>query len=210
MKATTVVKRISFLFSILLVITSCGDIGGGGGGGGASDTGIYLNVNSIVPRDAIVGKDTSSIDMTWNQDCSNDGTTTITDIEKFGAHSATVTISATLLQGATSPPAGTKVFITKYKVEFTVSPGYSGPSFPTLEYNTNINVTVGGSSSTTVNLMTEELKKPYVSQLGGTGSWTFGLPVYTVTYTFYGQDDRGRDVSASAFKEVTIGGFNNC
>lgn len=208
MRATTVVKRTSFLFLILLAITSCGDVGGGGGGGGAADTGIYLNVDTIVPTDISV-TETPSIDMVWTQDCNADG---IADDPEtpFGAHTATVTISAILLPGATSPPAATKVVITKYRVEFTVSPGYAGPAFPTLEYNTNINVTVGGSSSATVNLMTEELKKPYVSQLGGTGSWTYGWPVYTVTYTFYGQDDQGNDVSASSFTTVTIGGFNKC
>lgn len=203
MKATTVVKRILFLSLILLAITSCGE----SGCGGASDTGICLNVDSIVPTD-IAGTDTSSIDMVWTTDC--DGDTTTDDPEEFGSHSATVTISATLLSGATSPPAGTKVVITRYKVEFSVSPGYSGPSFSTMEYYTTINVTVGGSTSATVNLMTEEMKKPYVPELGGTGSWTYDWPVYTVTYTFYGQDEYGNDVSASAFKEVTIGGFDNC
>lgn len=204
--------RISLSLLFLFVIGSCGEqLGGGGGGGGAKETGIYLNVDSIAPRDEIPGKDTTRIDMTWNTDCSNDGSTTTDDIEKFGDHTATVTLSAARVPGATdSPAAGNWIQINRYTVEYTVSQGYSGPSFSNKEYTASVKTSVDGTASITAELMPVELKKTYVSSLGGTLTWSYGYPLYTVTYTFYGEDDRGRDVWARGFVTVEIGGFNNC
>lgn len=201
---STVIKG-GFIFLAIFVLNSCGEgMGGGGGGGGAKESGLYINVDSIAPKN-IQEEATSDIDMTWNTDCSGDGSTTTTDVEPFGSHTASVTLSAARVPGATdSPAAGSWIQINRYTVEYTVNQGSSGPSFLNKEYSESVKISAGGTATTTAQLMPKDFKTPYIS------TWNLGYPVYTVTYTFYGEDDRGRDVWARGFLTVTMGGFNNC
>lgn len=195
---------------ILLALASCGgDTGGGGSGGGATDTGINLSIQSIAPKDS--SSTTSNIDVEQgtyaNGQCGTSATAG--QLEPFTDHMASVTIAAALVQGATSPPAGTTITITKYTVSYAVNSNYTGPSIPSVTYNKTITVSVGSSTSSDLYFLTLGQKSAFLTAVGGTtlnGTQWRTWP-YTVTYDIYGQDEYGRDVSARGFVDVMLGNY---
>ncbi|MFQ5901581.1 MAG: hypothetical protein ACE5IH_08505, partial [Thermodesulfobacteriota bacterium] len=109
--------KVVIFSALILILYGCGDIGGGGQGGGSGDSGLYLAVTSIMPKD-VSDTTTSDVDVVQNPDCNGDGTAD--DPETFGAHDADVTLSLSLVEGATSPPAADTVYITRYTIDYTV------------------------------------------------------------------------------------------
>ncbi len=198
----------SFGLLLLLGLAACGgggDTGAGGGGGcggGATVAGIVLCADSVAPK--YNGTLTPSVDIV--QGICTDGTP-----EPYFEHQATVTISARLATGATIPPVSPTVTITRYVIDYTANPGVVGPTIrSTGDIFDTITVAVGGSTSRDVQLMGINQKSQFLFDLGGAGAFDGSFRRYAVTYTFYGQDQFGNNLTARGFGQVEIGNFQNC
>ncbi|OGI43484.1 MAG: hypothetical protein A2150_05185 [Candidatus Muproteobacteria bacterium RBG_16_64_11] len=198
----------SFGLMLLFGLAACGgggDTGAGGGGGcggGAGVAGIVLCADSVAPK--YNGVLTPSVDIVQN--LCTDGTP-----EPYFDHQATVTITATLATGATIPPVSPTVTITRYVIDYTANPGVVGPTIQsTGNLFDTITVAVGGSTSRDVQLMTTQQKERFLLDLAGAGAFDGIFRSYAVTYTFYGQDQFGNNLTARGFGQVVIGNYQNC
>lgn len=198
----------------LVVMTSCGeDSGGGGGGGGSGESGVYLDVMELEPIDNATDEDTANVDIVRTADCDGDSETV--DPEIFSGHNANATFAATLIAGVDDEDDESQVVaefveIFSYTVEYTLVSG-TGPAFPDTTYFESITVLTDGNTfeGFLVNLMPLDLKAAFEISLGGSG-WPYSYPVYSLTYTFYAEDEYGNDLWTRAFTTVTVGDFDNC
>jgi hypothetical protein len=209
---------IAACFGFALVLSACGGggagdtLGGGGCGGGAAVAGVVLCVDSIEP--IYLGSPTPSVDIFQgsfaNGQCANAG-----EVEIFTDHGGRVTLSAQLAQGATQPPASRNVTITHYTIEYTANSGVIGPTVrPTGNLFETMTITVGptgfpGSVQRDLALMTTTQKTTFLLDLGLNGGFDGIARPYTVTYTFYGQDQFGNQLVARGFTQVVIGSYLN-
>ncbi len=194
-------------FALLCVgLSSCGsqnsaNIGAGGCGGDTKNSGIILCIDSIAPT--YNGNPTNNVDVQQGvgaPDCPA-GTT-----EGFRDHSASITLSATLAQGATQPPSGGTIVITHYTIDYSINTGYTGPVIPQETINQTVTVQTSGTTTADFNLMNTAQKDAYLTAMG-----VLNPPPneYTVTYTFYGKDQANRDVSARGFALVILANYLN-
>ncbi len=100
------------------------------------------------------------------------------------------------------------VKITSYSVEFRLNTGHVGPSLPSATYDETVSIDVGGTTTFTANMVTDDMKSTLIGAEWTDGTYTF--PVYTVKYTFYGKDIDDNNLTASAVKTITLGDFDNC
>jgi hypothetical protein len=193
---------------MLLGLAACGgggDSGAGGGGGcggGSGVAGIVLCADSVSPK--YFTALTPNVDIVQN--LCTDGTP-----EPYTDHTATVTISAKLATGATIPPVSSVVTITHYVIDYTANPGVVGPTIrSTGNLFDTIPITVGGSTSRDVQLLTTQQKETFLLDLGRAGAFDGIYRSYAVTYTFYAQDQFGNNLTARGFGQVIIGSYQNC
>jgi hypothetical protein len=192
---------------MLLGLGACGggggsDIGGGGCGGGAAVSGIVLCVDNVQPLYNQVL--TSNVDIV-RVTCT-DGTP-----EPYFDHQATVTISAALASGATQPPVSTVVTLTHYVIAYTQNPGVVGPNIQTTgNLFETISVPVAGTVTRDLVLMNTQQKQQFLLDIGRAGAFDGIFRGYAVTYTFYGQDQFGTNLTARGFGQVIIGNYQHC
>lgn len=196
----------SFGCLLLLTLASCGGGGssdgiGGVCGGGSSVSGIVLCVDSVIPEydDTL----TPSVDIVQN--LCEDGTA-----EPYFDHSARVTLSATLASGATQPPVSTSMSITRYVIDYTANPGVIGPAIASKTHFETITIPVTGTATRDINLMTTQQKEQFLFDLGNAGAFDGKYRDYSVTYTFYGLDQFGNNLTARGFTQIVIGNYDNC
>jgi len=206
---------LSLLLAGLLALAGCGgggngnSLGGGGCGGGAEVTGVSVCVDEVSP--SYNGEATNQVDVVQdNSACTGDA------IEYFSDHVADVTISARLVQGATQPPASTSVVFTHYTVDYTPipipaasTPGIAtlGPIYETIPITVPASPTSSGSATRTLALMTILQKQVFLNDLGYGGAFDGTQRLYSVTYTFYGQDQHGTPVVARGFTQIYLGSY---
>lgn len=197
-------KGTIFIALLSVALYGCGDIGGGGSCGGSGDSGLCLVVESIEPT--YNGSPTSSVDMfmSWCEVGEDEW-----DIEFFAAHPAEVKLRADTVPGVDAAIASPWIQIYRYTVTFNLISGAgTGPLLPSANYDMSKNILADGSYTFTADMVTMGMKTDLVMDNWIDGTW--GFPMYTVTYTFFGEDAFGRDVSATAFETLTLGAFNNC
>lgn len=203
----------SFGLLMLLALSACGgggsggggDIGGGGCGGGAAVSGIVLCVDNVQPLYNKVL--TPNVDIV--QGICDVGPPIV--VEPYFDHQATVTISASLATGATQPPVSTVVTLTRYVIDYTANPGVTGPTIrSTGNLFETITVPVAGNVARDLVLMNTQQKEQFLLDLGRAGAFDGIYRGYTVTYTFYGQDQYGSNLTARGFGQVIIGNYQNC
>ncbi len=204
-----------FLLAAVLVLAGCGGggngntLGGGGCGGGAEVSGVAVCVDLVMPF--YNSANTNQIDLIHDSShC------TSPQIEFFSDHSVNVTLSARLVQGATQPPASTSVVFTHYTIDYTPipSPGTStpgiaslGPIYETMTVNVPSTAATAGTVTRTLALMTLQQKDVFLTDLGYGGAWDGVQRNYSLTYTFYGQDQHGNPLVARGFTQVFVGSY---
>ncbi len=210
-------KRNYPLFTIYCLLLTvflwgCGSGPGSPGSQGTEDTGVRLDA-TITPT--YNGANTSSVDAF--QDICSAGPPPV--YEKITDHSATVTITATLLNPNPQIAPGT-LYIDYYTVEYRRSQDSIGA--PPIESNTRYDTIIitpplsgTGSTTTTFTAIFVDLtrKAKYSSNtLSGAYSYTTlaYLNNYTATYTFVGHNQYGKSFSFMAQVDFQIGDFNNC
>jgi hypothetical protein len=188
------------------VALGCGEIGGAGQCFGVEVTGACVTIDSVVLTDTINNVDTSSVDAFQTADC--DGDLSTIDAEPFGAHSAKVTFTVTLMPGVTSPPAPAFVTYTGYTIEYVESPTnlVTAPPLSTQIFAMRLKVDADSSVTDTVPFMLSQTKKEYRD---GDGSRVPSAS-YTAIYTFIGTTQFLQDVVVKGSTAFTIGGFDNC
>lgn len=191
-------------------VVSCGsgdEAGGGGSCGGADETGVCLSVTLIAPVN-LDAAFTHDVDVNFIPDC--DLTTPALEVEPFTEHFADITFTASLVEG--NPVNAAFVRVTNMTITYTLNPNtpFVGPAIATLTTGANVEVPVGTSVVQNLSLMNFQQKDDFTPLAGFNSSVPFTYPSYTVTYTFTGEDNFGRDVSASGSTEVTIGAYSNC
>lgn len=194
------------LFTFLL--SGCGSGPGSPGSTGTEDTGIMLDA-IITPL--YIGKNTNSVDVV-QQTCTSGTPETFTD------HSATLTVTARLINTNPQIPPGI-LYVEKYTVEYRRSQDSIGA--PPIETDTRYGTIVitppqsgTGSTTTTVTVIFVDLKRKdkYLSDVQS-GAYSYSsayLNNYTATYTFEGQSQYGKRFTFMVQADFQMGSFDNC
>jgi len=197
-----------------LFLWNCGGGGGSGspGSGGTEDLGVIVDV-TIIPR--YLDEDTYSVDAFQNPDC--DGSPDTNDPEDFEDHIATATFTARLVNPNTTFKPG-KLYIEKYTIEYRKANDSLGA--PPIEMDTRYQTIVitppegNDESSVTATVVFVDLirkMKYYDDILSGVYSYSPGyLNNYTAIYTFYGQNEFGKNFKIVATVPFQIGNFDHC
>lgn len=200
-----------YLLLFTFLLAGCGSGPGSPGSQGTEDTGVKLET-TITPT--YNGANTSSVDAF--QDICSAGPPAV--YEKITDHSATVTITATLLNPNPQITPGT-LYIDYYTVEYRRSQDSIGA--PPIESDTRYDTIVvtppqsgTGSTTTTFTAIFVDLirKAKYSSDTFG-GAYSSSLAYlnnYTATYTFVGHNQYGKSFSFMAQVDFQIGDFDNC
>ena len=186
------------------ILLGCGEIGGAGQCNGVDVTGMCVTLDSIQPVN-VQGENTNDVDIFQDPDCDGDPETF--DPEPFGSHGATVTISANLMPGVTSPPAPGFVTWEKYTVEYDPSPTNINfaPPLNIQEFGETIKVNADSSTESTLEMMPLPIKEQYVIDSGG-----FETTSYTVIYTFTGKTQFNQEIALKGSTSIIVGAFANC
>jgi hypothetical protein len=210
--SSMIFMRILLSAILVLMVWGCGGSGPGSPGTqGTEDTGVILEA-TIIPTYNNVN--TNSVDAFQG----------VCDVgppikyEVFTDHTATVTVSARLLNPNSTFQAGT-LYIEKYTVEFRRSTDSIGA--PPIESDTRyksiiITPPTGAGTNTvtdTVILVDLIRKDKYRSDmLSGmfTSAGAAYLNNYTAIYTFEGKNQFGDSFSFTAQTDFQIGNFDNC
>lgn len=186
----------------------CGQIGGAGQCNGVNITGMCVTVDSIQPTDTVTGfGDTSDVDAFQSADCDGDPATS--DPEKFGKHSAKVTISATLMTGVSSPPAPAFVTWTGYTIDFVASSTnlVSAPSLSSQAFAAdNLKVNADTPTTWTFEFVPSQTKSEYANNSGP--QWP--PATYSAIYTFKGETQFKQDVEIKSSASFNIGNYDLC
>ncbi len=204
LRVTIFIKGL-FLIFLFLGVASCDrktNQGAGGCGGDAGNSGLILCINSITP--VYNGTNTDNVDVQQGT-FANGGCKSAGQIEVFKDHTATVVLSAILVNGATQPTVGNTIVITHFTIDYLVNTGSTGPAIASLAPNETITVTTGATTSVDLSLMNTTQKEAYLAAVGSNPP----AEAYTVTYTMYGKDQANRDVSARGFVEVLLANYIN-
>jgi len=186
---------ISIFFTVILL--------GGCGGGGKVSSGVTA---AAVITPTYNGADTYSVDAVRSNCRNSDGTI---HLEYFADHSATVTISASLIN-----PSNTnnqmKASIDRYTIEYhglADSPG--APPIQSDTREKTVDFVLSGAATTTVEMTVVFVdlirKQQYLSNVPS-GS----LNNYTATYFFEGHSENGQLFNFSSHTNFQIGSFNYC
>lgn len=181
------------------LLVACGEIGGAGQCNGVDVTGMCVTSDSITP----VG--TPDVDAFITLDCNLDGIAD--DPEPFTKHDASISISAVLLGGVTSPPAPAFVTFTSYVINYTPSPANQviAPLLDGWVFDLNQKVNADESVTMTLEMIPIQTKVEYFNEGGSL------LPaVYTATYTIMGTTQFNEEVVLQGSTSFNIGDFDNC
>jgi hypothetical protein len=192
--------------AVLGAALGCGQVGGAGQCNGVEVTGMCVTVDSIQPTDTVTGfGDTSSVDAFQNPDCDGDPATS--DAEKFGDHSAKVTISANFMKNVTSPPAPAFVTFTGYTVQYVASTTntVAAPGMTTQTFSDSWKVNADESVTKTLDLVILQTKDEYVK-----GGGSKSPAIYTAKYTISGTSQFNQDVVLIGTTSISIGDYNLC
>jgi hypothetical protein len=157
-----------------------------------------------VKIDSITPVDSSDVDAFQNTDCNGDGTTD--DPEPFTKHDASVSFSAILLEGATSPPAPGFVTLTGYTVDYTPNP--SNPVAAPALSSWSLGLTQGIDVDTSVTLPLEMV--PVSTKLEYAVGGSQVPAIYTATYTIMGTTQFNEDIVLQGVASFNIGEFDTC
>lgn len=175
--------------------------GGCGGGGGKDSPGVKASA-TITPT--YNGKNTLSVDAVQDR-CSNGSTT---QAEYFADHSATASISASLIN-TSSVEKELTIYIDRYTIDYRSH--VDSPGAPSLQQDmrekTFSFIVNGTTASVDMPVAFVDLlrKDQYLSAVAGQL-----LNNYTATYTFEGHSENGIHFTFSGQTDFQIGDFNNC
>lgn len=198
-----------YCLPLTVFLAGCGNGPGQPGSTGTEDTGVMLS-SSIIPT--YNGTNTNDVDVVQQTTCTSGKPEIFTD------HSATVTITATLLNPNPQIPPGT-LYIEKYTAEYRRSQDSIGA--PPIESDTRFDTIAvtppqsgTDSTTTTFTAIFVDLKRKdkYLSDVQS-GAYSYGLAYlnnYTAIYTFEGQSQYGKRFTFMAQADFQIGSFDNC
>jgi hypothetical protein len=181
------------------LLVACGEIGGAGQCNGADTTGMCVSIGSIFPEG------TPDVDAFQTLDC--DGNGIADDPEVITKHDASVSISAELFEGVTSPPAPAFVTFTSYVINYTPSPANQviAPLLDDWVFGLDQKVNEGESITMTLEMIPIQTKAEYGNEGGSL------LPaVYTATYTIMGTTQFNEEIVLQGSTSFNIGDFDNC
>lgn len=199
-----------------LFLASCGDEAECQG---ADLNGVCFVVSKVVPR--YFNANTGSVDI-FAAECSP-GPPPVN--EDFAAHSARLTLSAfTIGNNRTN---STRIILQRFDISYRLNPGSDnpalGPAIPGVQASNfgtaqTFEVPVNGTLDADVNLFDLQQKTDYYNTYVANGfpmdpaspTIPANYPSYTATYTVYGADEYGRQVSSTGSAEISIGAYNNC
>jgi hypothetical protein len=212
-------KRSFFLLSFILIMSSvflygCGGDGPGSpGSDGSENTGVILDA-TMSP--IYVGENTISVDCFRNPDCDGDPETD--DAEPFTDHSATLAITARLVNPDTTFQPAT-LHIEKYTIKyFRSSDSIGAPPIETDVRFISFPITPplsgpGTSGATTTVSFVDLVRKDIYSSDLLSGKYSSSLAFinnYTAVYKFEGKNDFGEKFSFEVQSDFQIGNFDYC
>lgn len=208
-------KNKLFLFFVCCLLSAIFLWGCGGGSGspgtkGSEDTGVEVDA-TVTP--VYLNANTYSCDA--YRDVCDQGPPP--ELENFTDHSATLTISAKLINPNTTFQAGT-LYVEKYTVEFKRSTDSIGapPILSDTRYKTIVIPAPVGSGTTSVEdtvILVDLIRKDqYWTDVtsGQYNSGTAYLNNYTASYKFEGKNEYGEKFSFKAQTDFQIGWFDYC
>lgn len=187
------------IFAAALFTSGCG-------GGSKDSPGVTVSA-TITPT--YNGVNTSSVDAAQNLCTDPSGTT---QLEYFADHTATVSISANLI----NPSNVIKqliVYIDSYTIDYQASADSAGaPSIQSDTRNKTISFIVSSATPSPVASITVELVDLLRKNQYNTDALTAPsfLNNYTATYTFMGHSENGVPVTFTSQTDFQIGKFNYC
>jgi len=207
-------KFILFVVYCLLstiCLWGCGGGAGSPGSEGTEDTGVEVDA-TVTPL--YLNENTYSVDA-FQSDC--DPEPDAVDPEIFTDHSATLTMTARLINPNTTFQAGT-LYVEKYTVQFRRSSDSIGapPIQSDTRYTTIVIPAPAGTGVTTVEdtiILVDLIRKDQYRSNVTSGQYNSGqdyLNNYTALYTFEGKNEYGEKFSFKAQTDFQIGPFNYC
>ena len=202
-----------------LFLASCGDEAECQG---ADLNGVCFMVSSVVPT--YLEDDTSNVDI-YPSFCASGNPEPYTD------HGARLTLSAFTI--GNNRTTSTRILLTRFVISYQLNSGSNnprlGPDLPSTQAENfgtgqTFEVPVNGTLEAEVSLFDIQQKGYYhdayvsggypVTDLDPASTNDLllpnNLPSYTATYTVYGQDEYGREVSSTGSAEIKIGAYNAC
>lgn len=208
-------KNNIFLFAVCCFLSTiflwgCGGGAGSPGSKGTEDTGV--EVDAIVTP-SYLNENTYSVD-TFRDICDPGPPP---ELENFTDHSATLTISARLINPNTTFQAGT-LYVEKYTVEFKRSTDSVGapPILSDTRYETIVIPAPIATGITTVEdtvILVDLIRKDQYRTDVTSGQYNSGtayLNNYTAVYKFEGKNEYGEKFSFKAQTDFQIGWFDYC
>ena len=202
--------------AVSLFLASCGDEAECQG---ADLNGVCFMVSTVAPK--YFDAETPSVDIYLAQ-CSA-GPPPV--FEPFSAHTARLTLSAFTIGNNRSN--STRIILRRYSISYVLNPGSDnpalGPAIPGVQVNDfgtgqTFEVPVNGTLEADFTLFDLQQKQDYYDTYVANGfpmdpfapTIPLNYPSYTATYTVYGADEYGREVSATGSAQISIGAYNNC
>lgn len=186
-----------------LFLASCGDEAECRG---ADVNGVCFVVSSVVP--IYLDANTNNVDVT--RDICEPGPPAV--LEDFTDHGARLTLSAfTIGNNRTN---STRIILRNFDISYRLNPGSDnprlGPDIPSIQGNNfgtgqTFEVPVNGTLEADVSIFDIQQKTDFATAMTG-GAY----PSYTATFTVYGADEYGREVSSTGSAEIKIGEYDYC
>jgi hypothetical protein len=209
-------KNKFLLFTVYCLLSTvflwgCGGGPGAPGSKGTEDTGVEVDA-TITP--VSLGSNTNPVDAF--QDICDEGPPQVR--EKITDHSATLTLTARLINPNTTFQAGT-LYVEKYTIKFSASSDSinAPPIQPDMEPQTIVIPAPTGTGLTTVKdtvILVDLIRKEQYKADVTSGQYnSFGqdyLNNYTALYTFTGKNEYGENFTFEARTNFQIGKFDNC
>ena len=208
-------KNRCFLFAVCCLLSTvflwgCGGGSGSPGSKGTEDTGVEVDA-TITPL--YLNENTYSVDVF--QDICDPGPPP--EVEDFTDHSATLSMTARLINPNATFQAGT-LYVEKYTVEFRRSADSLGapPIQTDTRYKTIVIPAPAGSGTTTVEdtvILVDLIRKDQYADDITSGRYNSGMAYlnnYTALYTFVGKNEYGEDFTFKAQTDFQIGWFSYC
>lgn len=207
-------RRVALFAPMMsLLLVSCGDEAECQG---ADLNGVCFVVSNVVPR--YLNANTNNADVI--QDTCSPGPPPVA--EDYTDHGARLTLSAfTIGNNRTN---STRILLTRFDIAYRLNAGSNnprlGPDIPPIQGENfatgqTFEVPVNGTLEADVSLFDIQQKIDYVTAYLADGFPTVSgsldnYPSYTATYTVYGADEYGREVSSTGSAEIKIGHYYNC
>jgi hypothetical protein len=208
-------KNKFLLFTVYCLLSTVLLLGCGGGAGspgskGTEDTGVEVDA-TVTPL--YLNENTYSVDIV--RDVCDPGPPP--EIETFTDHSATLTMTARLINPNTTFQVGT-LYVEKYTVQFRRSSDSIGapPIQSDTRYETIVIPAPVGTGVTTVEdtvILVDLIRKDQYKTDVTSGQYNSGMAYlnnYTALYTFEGKNEYGEKFTFKAQTDFQIGWFDYC